>query len=157
MGLPGAGKTTLAQALAPLLKAVHFNADDVRNHLNRDLGFSMSDRIEQARRMSWLCDRVAAAGYPAIADFVCPTAQTRAAFGPAYVIWIDRISESRFADTNQLFVPPEFFDFRVVNDGRSALEWSRQIAHAWRKRNTAQLPDAALYHQAIAAGKPFRS
>ncbi len=37
MGLPGAGKTTLANALAPLLNAVVFNADAVRRNLSRDL------------------------------------------------------------------------------------------------------------------------
>ena len=40
MGLPGAGKTTLASALAPPLNAVVFNADAVRVNLSRDLGFS---------------------------------------------------------------------------------------------------------------------
>ena len=51
MGLPGAGKTTLANALAPLLNAVVFNADAVRANLSRDLGFSHADRVEHARRM----------------------------------------------------------------------------------------------------------
>ena len=51
MGLPGAGKTTLADVLAPLLNAVVFNADAVRANLSRDLGFSHQDRIEHARRM----------------------------------------------------------------------------------------------------------
>ena len=46
MGLPGAGKTTLANVLAPLLNAVTFNADMVRANLSRDLGFSVDDRIE---------------------------------------------------------------------------------------------------------------
>jgi adenylylsulfate kinase len=36
MGLPGAGKTTLATALAPLLNAVVFNADAVRTNLSRE-------------------------------------------------------------------------------------------------------------------------
>ena len=54
MGLPGAGKTTLAQHLAPPLNAVHFNADAVRANINKDLGFSLEDRIEQARRMGWI-------------------------------------------------------------------------------------------------------
>jgi adenylylsulfate kinase len=40
MGLPGAGKTALARALAPFLTAVQFNADEVRANINRDLGFS---------------------------------------------------------------------------------------------------------------------
>lgn len=106
MGLPGAGKTTLARCLAPLLNAVVFNADEVRAHINRDLGFSHADRIEQARRMGWLSDRVVEAGGTAIADFICPTPETRAAFGPAFTIWVDRIEEGRFPDTNRIFVPP---------------------------------------------------
>src|SRR5690554_2339715 len=36
MGLPGAGKTTLARLLVPRLNAVHFNADEVRTHINQD-------------------------------------------------------------------------------------------------------------------------
>jgi adenylate kinase family enzyme len=40
MGLPGAGKTTLAKQLALRLNAVHFNADDVRANVSKDLGFS---------------------------------------------------------------------------------------------------------------------
>src|SRR3979411_256002 len=94
MGLPGAGKTTLSKQLAPRLNAVHFNADDVRANVNKDLGFSEPDRIEHARRMGWLCDQMVKVGGFAIADFICPTLATRAAFmsgGEAFVIWVDRI------------------------------------------------------------------
>ena len=117
MGLPGAGKTTLAKLLAPRLQAVWFNADEVRANLHKDLGFSHMDRIEHARRMGWLCDKVTEAGGFAIADFVCPTAETRAAFGEAFVIFMDRIQEGRFDDTNQIFVPPAKYDFRVLDEG----------------------------------------
>ena len=51
MGLPGAGKTTLAKVLAPRLNAVHFNADDVRREINRDLGFAPP--IASSRRAGW--------------------------------------------------------------------------------------------------------
>jgi hypothetical protein len=95
MGLPGSGKTTLAKVLAPLIEAVHFNADDVRANINRDLGFSGEDRLEHARRMGWLCDRVTAAGHNVVADFVCPTAETRNAFGDCFLIWVDRIERGR--------------------------------------------------------------
>src|SRR5437868_14848994 len=114
MGLPGAGKTTLSQALAPLLNAVVFNADAVRTNISRDLGFSHQDRVEHARRMGWMCDRVIEAGGTVIADFICPTAETRVAFGDAFIIWMDRIEASKFEDTNRMFVPPERFDLRVT-------------------------------------------
>lgn len=113
MGLPGAGKTTLARVVAQSLGAVWFNADEVRENINKDLGFSVDDRVEQARRMGWLCDRVVEAGGIAIADFVCPTAETREAFGEAFIVWVDRIPEGRFPDTNRLFVPPETYQIRI--------------------------------------------
>jgi hypothetical protein len=126
MGLPGAGKTTLSKVVAPRLNAVHFNADEVRAQISKDLGFSEQDRIEHARRMGWLCDQVVRVGGYAIADFICPTPATRDAFlagGDAFVIWIDRIKEGRFSDTNRMFVPPERFDLRVEPEG-SAEYWA---------------------------------
>src|SRR5215470_11085019 len=117
MGLPGAGKTTLATALAPLLNAVVFNADAVRANLSRDLGFSHDDRVEHARRMGWMCDRVVEAGGTVIADFICPTEETRSAFGEAFTIWVDRISTSQFENTNRMFVAPKHFDLRVSSEG----------------------------------------
>lgn len=107
MGLPGSGKTTLALELKRILDAVHFNADEVRSHINKDLGFSVEDRIEQARRMGWLCDQVTKAGHWAIADFVCPLEACRSAFGDAYVIYMDTITVSRYEDTNRMFEPPQ--------------------------------------------------
>jgi hypothetical protein len=113
MGLPGAGETTLATSLAPLLNAVVFNADAVRANLSRDLTFSLQDRIEHARRMGWMCDRVVEAGGTVIADFICPTVETRAVFGEAFIIWVDRIEAGCFQDTNRMFAPPATFDLRV--------------------------------------------
>src|SRR5438067_10560570 len=112
MGLPGAGKTTLARCIAPQINAVLFNADEVRANVNKDLGFSEADRIEQARRMGWLCDQVVKVGCFAVADFICPTPSTRAAFtagGAAFVIWVDRINAGTYEDTNRMFVQPEQF------------------------------------------------
>ena len=114
MGLPGSGKKLLAETLAQHLKCVHFNADDIRSNINKDLGFSSSDRVEQARRMGHLCDIAAKWGANVIADFVCPTEETRAAFGADFVIWIDRIAKSSFEDTNKLFVPPTNFNVRIT-------------------------------------------
>lgn len=113
MGLPRSGKTYLATALAPKLNAVHFNADAVRAEINKDLGFAPEDRIEQARRMGWLCDRVVEAGHFAVADFVCPLPETRAAFGDAFTVFVDTGKPTPYADTKSLFVPPEACHYRV--------------------------------------------
>ena len=117
LGLPGAGKTTLAGVLAPLLNAVVFNADAVRANLSRDLSLNHEDRVEHARRMGWMCDRVVEAGGTVIADFVCPTPTTREAFGDAFTIWVDRIKEGRFEDTNRMFVAPDRADLHVTAEG----------------------------------------
>jgi adenylylsulfate kinase len=141
MGLPGAGKTTLANALAPLLNAVVFNADAVRANLSRDLGFSHQDRVEHARRMGWMCDRVVEAGGTVIADFICPTGETREAFGDCFTIWVDRIEAGRFEDTNKMFVAPEHFDLRIGAEGTPQY-WAEQALMQLRPPFDPQKPTA---------------
>ena len=51
MGLPGSGKTTLANELAPMLEAKRLNADEVRKEAN-DWDFSQEGRKRQAKRMA---------------------------------------------------------------------------------------------------------
>ena len=117
IGLPGSGKTTLAKALKERINAIHLNADEVRANVNSDLGFSFEDRIEQARRMGEIARLIANQGVaPVIVDFVCPTKETRDAFGPAdVVVWVDRIKQGRFADTNKIWQDPERFDIRILD------------------------------------------
>lgn len=153
LGLPGAGKTTLARPLAARLGAVWFNADEVRANVNKDLGFSEADRIEQAARMGWLCDRVVEAGHCAIADFVCPTEATRAAFqksGAAFVIWVDRIQSGRFADTNRLFQPPVAFDLRTEAFG-SPDYWADLAAVKFQTQTRFDLTGHGSGHDQAAA------
>jgi adenylylsulfate kinase len=126
LGLPGAGKTTLAKVLAPKLAAVHFNADEVRAQINRDLGFSLNDRLEHARRMGWLCDQVALGGHNVIADFVCPTHEARLAFGEAFIVWVDRVKASAYRDTDLLFQPPAFYNLRVTSQGAPEY-WANRV------------------------------
>jgi hypothetical protein len=155
MGLPGAGKTTLATILARRLGAVHFDADQVRQHVNKDLSFSETDRIEHARRMGWLCDQVVKTGAFALADFVCPTQRSRSAFaagGEPIIVWVDRIAMSRFPDTNKLFERPERFDVRVLPTG-SAEYWAEKIALMVRPVFDARRPTALI----IGRFQPFHT
>lgn len=113
MGLPGSGKTTLAKALSKKINAIHLNADEMRNNVWTDLTFKYTDRIVMAQRMGALSDVLFNQGYNVIADFICPTKETRKAFGDAFVIWVNRIKESRFDDTNHLFENPTKIDIEI--------------------------------------------
>jgi cytidyltransferase-like protein len=113
----------------------------VRANINRDLGFSMEDRVEQARRMGWLCDRVVESGGIAIADFICPTPATRAAFGDAFTVFIDRIQAGRFDDTNRIFVPPDRCDLRVEPEGTPQY-WAERVFRLLRPAFDPKRPTA---------------
>ena len=72
MGLPGAGKTTLADELAPLLNAKRLNADEVRKAAN-DWDFSEEGRTRQAKRMADFAFKLKNEGDYVIADFISGT------------------------------------------------------------------------------------
>ena len=124
MGLPGAGKTTLADELAPRLNAKRLNADEVRKEAN-DWDFSEEGRKRQAKRMADFALELKNQGNYVVADFICPTPEARKLFPADFVIWVDTIKEGRFEDTNQMFVKPEKFDFHVTS--QNAKEWSDKI------------------------------
>ena len=124
MGLPGAGKTTLANELAPNLNAKRLNADEVRKAAN-DWDFSEEGRTRQAKRMADLALKLKTDGNYVIADFICPTPEARKLFPADYIIWCDTIKEGRFDDTNKMFVKPEKFDFHVTS--KDASHWTPKI------------------------------
>ena len=113
MGLPGSGKTTLADELAPSLKAKRLNADEIRKEAN-DWDFSEEGRVRQAKRMANFAKRLNADGDYVVADFVCPTPEARSMFPADFIIWINTIKEGRFDDTNKIFVKPEKYDCEVT-------------------------------------------
>ena len=114
MGLPGSGKTTLAQMMAPRLNAVWLNADEVRKEAN-DWDFSEDGRRRQSLRMRSLAEGAVGNNRTVVADFVCPTKKTREHFGADYVIWMDTIKEGRFKDTNKMFEEPTEYNTRVTS------------------------------------------
>ena len=127
MGLPGSGKTTLASKLVPLLKAKWINNDEVRKTAN-DWDFSEEGRIRQAKRVADIAEKIKKEGKYEylVADYICPTPQTRKIFNADYIVWINTIKEGRFDDTNKMFVKPEKFDFEVTT--QDAELWANKIA-----------------------------
>ena len=124
MGLPGAGKTTLANELAPMLDAKRLNADEIRKAAN-DWDFSEEGRTRQAKRMAEHALKIKNEGNYVVADFICPTPEARSLFPADFIIWVDTIKEGRFEDTNQMFIKPEKYDFHVTT--QDAKLWASKI------------------------------
>jgi len=142
MGLPGSGKTYLAERLKRYLEAhmnpinenslrpiadaqvtvAWLNADEVRKHYN-DWDFSREGRIRQSIRMRDLADE-ANTDY-CIVDFVAPLVEMRNNFKADWTVWIDTIDRGRFEDTNRAFVPPEQYDFRITE--QNGEKWAEFI------------------------------
>ena len=142
MGLPGSGKTYLAEALKKYLeengdisygRALNefidakvlvswFNADDIRRKYN-DWDFSQDGRIRQSIRMFQFS--MEAGGDYVICDFVAPLVEQRNNFKADWTIWVDTIKEGRYEDTNKAFVEPEQYDFRVTE--QNAEKWAEFI------------------------------
>lgn len=127
MGLPDAGKTTMANAIAADLisrgySVDRFNADEVRKQYN-DWDFSHEGRIRQSLRMKELADKSTAAYV--ICDFIAPLVEMRDNFNADWTIWMDTIPVSKYADTNKMFVDPTKYDFRIPE--KDADKWSHYI------------------------------
>ena len=76
-GLSGAGKSTIADIVEKKLLALGrhtmlLDGDNVRHGLNRDLGFTDADRIENIRRVGEVAKLMAEAGLIVICSFISP-------------------------------------------------------------------------------------
>ena len=151
MGLPGAGKTYLAQHIVDHLQSEKkqvswLNADDVRKKYN-DWDFSHEGRIRQSLRMRELADERTWCDY-VICDFIAPLPEMRNNFKADWTVWVDTIDKGRFEDTNKMFTPPEVYDFRITEQksewwgefiAAHILDNRRRPVFDWRKETVQML------------------
>ena len=81
-GLSGSGKTSTADALEKKLYALGYktyalDGDNVRHGLNKDLGFSNADRVENIRRIGEVSKLFTEAGLIVLSAFISPFASDR--------------------------------------------------------------------------------
>ena len=81
-GIPGAGKSTIANLVEKQLHAAGFHTtlldgDNLRHGLTKDLGFTDADRVENVRRAGEVARLMVDAGLIVIASFVSPFANER--------------------------------------------------------------------------------
>ena len=140
-GLPGSGKTWLAERLVKHINnCAWYNADMLRKYSN-DWDFSLDGRSRQANRMKTFADFERSNGRWVICDFVAPTNKAREAFAADFVIWLDTIAQGRivpskinelkniknlpfdvdtlfsskaFEDTNKMFEPLKKIDKHIT-------------------------------------------
>lgn len=80
LGLSGAGKTTVSMALEEYLvchgiPCYTLDGDNIRQGLNKNLGFSPEDREENVRRIAEVAKLFADAGLVCITSFISPYTQ----------------------------------------------------------------------------------
>lgn len=80
VGLSGAGKTTVSMALEEYLvchgiPCYTLDGDNIRQGLNKNLGFSPEDREENVRRIAEVAKLFADAGLVCITSFISPYTQ----------------------------------------------------------------------------------
>lgn len=88
-GLPSAGKSTIAHALADFLagegqRVQVLDGDEVRPHLSAGLGFSRSDRDVNVTRIGWVARLLASHGVVVLVPVIAPYAGTRRAVRQAH-------------------------------------------------------------------------
>jgi adenylylsulfate kinase len=81
-GLPSAGKTTIAYAVAERLRAGGrrvevLDGDEIREFLSRGLGFSREDRDTNVQRIGFVAELLASHGVTALVPVIAPYASSR--------------------------------------------------------------------------------
>ena len=171
-GLSGAGKSTIADIVESKLHArgirtYLLDGDNVRHGLNRDLGFTDADRVENIRRVAEVAALMADAGLMVLVSFISPFRSERRlarervgddAFVEVYVDTPLDVAESRdpkglyakarrgelahFTGIDSPYEPPEHPEIRVDTSTATA-EASADAVIAWLERNDRLAVSAA--------------
>ncbi len=122
-GLSGAGKSTIANLVEKRLVRMNrhtflLDGDNVRHGLNRDLGFSDADRVENIRRVGEVARLMTDAGLIVITAFISPFRAERAM-------------------VRQMVAPGEFFEIHI--DSTLAAAEARDVKGLYKKARAGQL------------------
>ncbi|ANP47517.1 sulfate adenylyltransferase subunit CysN [Candidatus Viadribacter manganicus] len=114
-GLSGAGKSTIANLVDKKLHSlgkhtVVLDGDNVRHGLNRDLGFTDADRVENVRRVAEVAKLMADAGLIVLVSFISPfraerdMARRLMCDGEFYEVFVDTsLAEAEKRDVKGLY------------------------------------------------------
>ncbi|ASL02142.1 adenylyl-sulfate kinase [Xanthomonas citri pv. vignicola] len=124
-GLSGAGKSTVANLVDKRLHALGYHTfildgDNVRHGLNRDLGFTDEDRVENIRRVAEVARLMADAGLIVLVSFISPFRAER------------QLARERFDQG-------EFVE--VFVDVPLAVAEARDVKGLYRKARAGQIPN----------------
>jgi len=163
-GLSGAGKSTVASRVEQRLhsrgvRTYLLDGDNVRHGLNRDLGFSAADRVENIRRVAEVARLMVDAGLVVIVAFISPFAaerqfaRERVEDGQFVEVFIDtplNVAEARdskglyakarrgeltnFTGIDSPYEPPENPDIRIDGVNIGPDEAADMIVHQLRAK-----------------------
>jgi bifunctional enzyme CysN/CysC len=163
-GLSGAGKSTIANALERRLLALGrrsylLDGDNIRHGLNRDLGFTAADRVENIRRIAEVAKLMVDAGLIVLTAFISPyraeRQMARALFGEGEFleVYVDtplEVAETRdvkglyrkarrgelrnFTGIDAPYEPPETPELRLDTLAGSAEDAAEQVLSLLRDR-----------------------
>ena len=164
-GLSGSGKSTLANLLEKKLHAAGrhtyiLDGDNVRHGLNRDLGFSDENRVENMRRVAEVARLMADAGLIVLVSFISPFRAQRQMVrdlmgeGEFVEIFVDtpvnecirrdpkglyakalRGDIQKFTGVDSPYEPPERADVHLRTEGRSPEELADELERWLRERD----------------------
>ncbi|MFT4659585.1 MAG: bifunctional enzyme CysN/CysC, partial [Ilumatobacter sp.] len=165
-GLSGSGKSTIANVVESKLHAMGvrtylLDGDNVRHGLNRDLGFTDADRVENIRRIAEVSSLMVDAGLVVLVSFISPfhaerqLARERVADGEFIEVYVDasvELAESRdpkglyakaragelsnFTGIDSPYEAPESPEVRIDSGATSPEDAADQIIASLRANGT---------------------